>query len=171
MRQAGPADAEAIDAIAIAGFESYREFAGPGFRPPGPRVEFLREHLAAPETWAMLAEDSGAVVGVVAFRPMLTERWSGEPVPGLAHFWMLFVSPDSWGRRIGRTLHDVAVAEIVTRGYRRARLWTPVGAERARALYRSAGWVETGSTYDSDIGLDLIVYELDIEKVRRSRYS
>lgn len=34
---------------------------------------------------------------MVAFRQLLSERWSGEPVPEVAHFWMLFVDPDRWG--------------------------------------------------------------------------
>jgi Acetyltransferase (GNAT) family len=82
---------------------------------------------------------------------------------------MLFVHPDSWRRGIGRSLHDLAVAEMSAHGYRRARLWTPTEAGGARAFYRRAGWIERGSVHHDPIGLDLTICELDLRGSRRSR--
>jgi GNAT superfamily N-acetyltransferase len=168
MRRAGTADADEIIAVTSAGFESYREFAPPAWRPPLADPELLRERLASPDVWAAVAEEEGGVRGVVAFRPLLTERWSGDPVQGVAHFWMLFVHPDWWRRGIGRSLHDLAVAEIAARGYRRARLWTPTGANAARALYSRAGWTEGESIHEQALGLDLTTYERKVEAARSS---
>lgn len=166
LRRPSPGDAEAIAAVIAAGFESYRAFAPRGWEPPDRNAELLRERLALPEVWAAVAEEGDEVRGVVAFRPMLSERWSGSRVPGFAHVWLLFVHPGSWRRGVGRSLHDLAVAEMAAQGFRRARLWTPVRAEAARALYNGAGWVECDATFGEEVGLDLVAYELDLEQPR-----
>jgi ribosomal protein S18 acetylase RimI-like enzyme len=165
LRPAHPRDADAIAALARAGFESYRAWAGPDWHPQVEGVVeagFLRERLAWPQVWAAVAEDSGEIRGVVAFKPLLTERWSGDRLPGWAHVWMLFVDPQCWGRGIGRSLHGLAVEEMRRQGYRRARLWTPTQAEPARSLYERAGWLATGRLFADELALDLTVYELEL---------
>jgi len=166
VRRARPEDAEAIRAVVAAGFESYREFAGPDWRPPPEPLgglEAVRERLASPDVWAAVYGPN-SVHAVVAFRPLLSERQSGEPVPGVAHFWLLFVHPDWWRRGIGRELHQLAVREMHSRGYTRAELRTPAGAERARSFYEGSGWIERGSIQDDALDLELVIYELDLKQ-------
>ena len=67
----------------------------------------------------------------------------GDPVPGTAHFWQLFVRQDLWGTGLAGDLHDRAVTEMRSRGYTRARLLTPTGQARARAFYKRRGWRES----------------------------
>jgi GNAT superfamily N-acetyltransferase len=83
-------------------------------------------------------------------------------VPGVAHFWLLFVAPARWGQGLGRALHDVAVAQMRVQGYHRAELWTPVGAAAARALYARSGWVQTASHYAPELGLELLTVRLEL---------
>jgi GNAT superfamily N-acetyltransferase len=147
--------------------ESYRAWAGPDWRPPTDLPgsdDLLRRRLTWPGAWAAVAEAQGEIRGAVAFKPMLAERWSGEPLPGIAHVWMLFVHPDWWGRGIGRALHELCVGEMRARGYRHARLWTPTAARPARALYERVGWRATGAGHAEELGLHLTSYELDLQR-------
>lgn len=164
-RAAGPADARAILDLVAAGFESYRSWADPGWRAPAEpigTVEELTQRLEDQDVSATLAEEGGEAVGVVAFKPLLTERATGDPVPGTAHFWLLFVRADRCGKGIGRALHDLAVAEVRARGYLRAHLWTPAGARAARSLYEASGWTAKAVFHEERLRLELCAYELEL---------
>lgn len=164
-READSNDAQAIAALVQAGFESFRAWASPSWRPPAEPIgdlDAIRERLSLPEVFAAVAEEGSELYGVVAFRPLLAQRQWGEPVRGVAYLWLLFVHPDRWRRGIALSLHDLAVRTMRARGFRRAELRTPSGAEQARALYERCGWAPTGSLHGREIGLDLTTYELDV---------
>ncbi|MGF2075621.1 hypothetical protein, partial [Enterococcus casseliflavus] len=57
LRPARGEDAEAIAETVRLGFESFRTWAGPAFDPPPVSTELsrVREGLALPSTWAILA--------------------------------------------------------------------------------------------------------------------
>jgi GNAT superfamily N-acetyltransferase len=166
-------DAAALVAIVKAGFESYAEFAPPGWRPPPPvhdDVERTAELLADPGTWAMLALDGDRPVGHFAFTPArersLDEppgNWRDRPlIPGLAHLWQLFVLRPWWGQGVAAALHEAGVAEMRAQGYERARLFTPSGQARARRFYERRGWIAVDEQPNPDLGLDLTEYRLDL---------
>jgi GNAT superfamily N-acetyltransferase len=156
LRPATAEDAEAmLDTVGI-GFEGYREFAPPGWRPPQrwgpPERARTRARLQAPGTWAMLAEADGLVAGHAGFFPQ-------PGVRGSAHLWQLFVRPPWWGTGLARELLRRAVDAALTRGCRRMRLYTPRDHARARAFYEREGFSATGwEDYEEPLGLMLVEY-------------
>jgi GNAT superfamily N-acetyltransferase len=156
LRPAGAGDAEAFSATVAIGFDGYRAFAPLGWVPPDAtapdEVARVRERLAAPGTWGLLAEADGAVAGHVAFTPQ-------AGVEGSAHLWMLFVRPAWWGSGLARDLLGRALEEARTQEYRRMRFFTPRDHVRARAFYAREGFRETGvETLEIAIGLMLVEY-------------
>ncbi|MGH2374433.1 MAG: GNAT family N-acetyltransferase [Candidatus Methylomirabilaceae bacterium] len=108
--------------------------------------------------WALLRVEGSTVVGVCHGAP----EWDferNEPVPGVAHLTGLFVEPEEWGRGYGRALVRAACDVMRARGFRKARLWVAVGNERARRLYSSEGWRETGRAGTASDGRELVEYE------------
>jgi len=159
-RPAGPDDAEAISETVAIGFDGYREFAPQGWYPPDStapdEVARVRERLAAPETWALLAEGGGEVAGHVAFLPQ-------AGVAGSAHLWMLFIRPAWWGTGLARDLLGRAFEEARAREYRRMRFFTPRDHARARAFYGREGFRDTGvETLEVSLGLVLVEYAREL---------
>jgi GNAT superfamily N-acetyltransferase len=171
-RPATVADADAVIADVQAGFDSYKSFAPSGWRPPpfAERREMVAELLADADTWALLALADGRPVGHVSFYPA-RERGPGERrhwrrrtlIPGLAHLWQLFVLPDWWGRGVAPALHGAAVAEMATRGFRAARLYTPTAHARARRFYERRGWRVMQDTFHEELALMLSEYRLELD--------
>ena len=77
----------------------------------------IREGLERPSTWALLAFSGGEPAGHVAITQAREREEPRPDIPGLAHFWMLFVRPPWWGSGLAARLNGLAVE----RG-RRARL-------------------------------------------------
>jgi GNAT superfamily N-acetyltransferase len=156
LRPAGPADTEAMAETLQIGFDGYRAFAPPGWRPPdarsAPEVARMRARLSDPATWAMLAEDGGLVAGHAGYVPQ-------PGTPGSAHLWQLFVRPPWWGSGLARALLEEAVAAAEAEGYGRMRFFTPRDQARARAFYEREGFVHTGwEAFEAAIGLVLVEY-------------
>jgi len=156
LRRAGIADAEAMAETIAIGFDGYRAFAPPGWRPPDatgpPELARMRARLDAPATWAQIAEDRGLVAGHAAFFPQ-------PGVPGSAHLWQLFLRPPWWGTGLAAELLRGAVEAAVALGLRRMRFYTPRDQARARAFYEREGFAPTGwEGYEEPIGLVLVEY-------------
>jgi GNAT superfamily N-acetyltransferase len=159
----------AVLALMQAGFEGYRSFAPPGWKPPEQdrgaalAVEYVVTHA---DTWYVVAEDEQGHAGQCGFHSAHEERMMrGSRIPGMAHLWQLFVREDLWGSGLGDRLHRVAVEAMRGRGFTRARLNTPAGQARARAFYDRRGWVETGASDLGGLGapaLEVVRYELDL---------
>jgi GNAT superfamily N-acetyltransferase len=156
-----------------AGFDSYVEFAPPGWQPPDVSVnrELTVELLGDPETWALLALEGESPVGHIAFLPGRERRpsdrpradWRSRPViPGLAHLWQLFVLPRWWGSGVAPSLHDAAIGEMRARGYERGRLFTPSRHLRARRFYERRGWTVAEESWNDQLGLMLSEYGLNL---------
>jgi GNAT superfamily N-acetyltransferase len=146
LRPASPTDAERLAIVVSEGFETYRSFAPSGWEPPAANDELdsLRERLADPEVWCLLAEAGGEPAGHVALLPAAKHsRWPSAE-PGLVQLWQLFVRPPWWGSSLATELHREALREAAERGYRTMRLFTPVGHARARRFYEREGWTEAG---------------------------
>src|SRR3954447_5956656 len=91
FREATPDDAPQMRARMLEGFDTYYEFAPPGWEAGRASEEAFRERLALKSHWCVIAVgDGGAELGHSAF---LDSADSGhpDPEPGLAHFWQLFV--------------------------------------------------------------------------------
>ena len=83
-----------------------------------------------PRSSVVVAEQDGAIVGVVSARPGRLEH--------------LFVDPRNWRLGIGRQLHDAAVAVSSAAGVDRCQLEVLEENQRARAFYERLGWRADG---------------------------
>ncbi len=99
--------------------------------------EFERELAGLPGAYApprgalLIAREQGAAVGCVALRPL------GHDTCELKR---LYVRPETRGSGAGRALTERALDEARRIGYRRIRLDTVPGMERAQALYLKLGF-------------------------------
>ena len=161
LRIADLDDAETLAETVRLGFASFRSWAGPAFDPPPGTLEAdrIREGLARPSTWALLALAGDEPAGHVAIT-QARERAEPRPdIPGLAHFWMLFVRQPWWGSGLAVRLNGLAVQEAERRGYQALRLHTPAGNARGRAFYEREGWHAAGAPIPEPLlGLDLVEY-------------
>jgi GNAT superfamily N-acetyltransferase len=172
IRRATVDDLDAILAHLRAGFASFAEFAPAGWQPPNPHRERTAKLLERPSTWAAIALDGEHSVGHVSFTPGRGRpfeqhggAWRDEPpIPGLAHLWQLFVIPERWGTGVAERLYEAGIDAMVGEGYERARLYTPVDHGRARRFYERRGWTMTGQAVDSEIGLALAEYRLELSR-------
>jgi GNAT superfamily N-acetyltransferase len=154
-------DAPELGVTVRLGFEGYRAWARPGWDPPPPQLDLIRirENLALPDTWCVIAEAGGATAGHAAFTPARTREEPKEPVPGLAYLWMLFVREPWWGTGLAADLLGRATAEARARGYTAMRLETPSAHARARRFYEREGWRVSGDPeYASTLGLEVVEY-------------
>jgi len=153
-RRAGRADAETMLQTMAIGFEGYRAFAPPGWRPPDDIAELarLRDRLGDPGTWALIAEESEQAAGHVGFLPQ-------PATEGSAHLWQLFIRPAWWGTGLAGELLARAIEEARAQGYERMRLFTPDGQARARAFYEREGFEAVGPpAFDPKIGFEVVQY-------------
>ena len=169
IRTGEPSDASAAIALLKAGFDTYREFAPVGWQPPDPGLEeelAFERFLGDERIWYVVAEDDRGHAGQCGFTPAHTLRaMKGDPVPGTAHFWQLFIRSDLWGSGLAADLHDRAMTEMRSRGYSRARLLTPTGQARARSFYERRGWREAPISVEEPpdlAGLPVMQYELEL---------
>ncbi|MGH3757327.1 N-acetyltransferase family protein [Actinophytocola sp.] len=108
----------------------------------------------------LVAERGSNVVAFVHFGPHSEGSPDGEIFDCFAH-------PDVWGRRVAAAVLDKAWELLREARFRRVRLWTMAGANRARHFYESFGFTETGHTRERDFGDGRPV--LEVEYARRAR--
>jgi ribosomal protein S18 acetylase RimI-like enzyme len=167
IRHAKPDDAAAVMDLLARSFEGYAAFSPPDWEPPLPgddERELTARFFADPRVWYVVAEDERGHAGQCGFTPAYSERaMRGDPVPGIAHFWQLFVRPDWFGRGLADHLHAEAIAAMPARGYTHARLSTPTGQARARAFYEKRGWRLAVEPFPSgELGIPLTQYVRDL---------
>ena len=98
----------------------------------------------APPTGALLlARSAGKALGCVALRQLDAD--------GRCEMKRLYVTPGGRGLGLGRRLAEAVIAEAQHLGYREMCLDTLRSMQRAIALYRSLGFVETGAYYATPI--------------------
>jgi RimJ/RimL family protein N-acetyltransferase len=78
-----------------------------------------------------------------------------------AEIYGFYAHPSVWGTGVAGTLMDGALDHLAETGYRRVRLWTLAGANRARRFYVRAGFEESGATREHDFGDGRPVLELE----------
>ena len=161
LRPATGADADAMAETVRQGFESFREWVGPAWKPPPEvsRADGIREGLRRPSVWALIALESGRVAGHVSFAQAREREEPRPEIPGMAHLWQLFVRRPWWGTGLAARLNGLAVEAAAARGYQLMRLYTPLGHARARAFYEREGWTTDGVAIPEPLlGLDLLEY-------------
>jgi GNAT superfamily N-acetyltransferase len=153
FHEATAADAPEMAETVGIGFNTYRAFAPPGWEPPPFAVEVaaIRSRMVGHDAWALLTRDGEAPAGHIALL--------ADPAPGTVYLWQLFIRPPHWGTGLADRLHEEFLEASRTRGYRRARLRTPVDQARSRRFYERNGWQTDGvASYEEKLGLDLLVY-------------
>jgi ribosomal protein S18 acetylase RimI-like enzyme len=155
IRPATADDLPAVLAINAEGFETYREFAPPGWEAPA--FDGIAE-LALDERAAWLvSEVEGRVVGHVMFIPAAV---SSVPLddPKLAHVMQVFVAASHRGTPVATELMNALVDEAIARGYEHMRLFTPSQAGRARRFYEREGWTQVDEVHDTPLGFPVVEY-------------
>lgn len=153
VRAITPDDLELLAANVVAGMDTYRSFAPPGWEPPDveQQMTFMAARLER-GAWGRVAYDGDDLAGHVLFV-------AADGHPGLAHIAGLFVTPPWWGSGLAARLLAAAVAEMRAQGYEQARLFTPLLQARARRFYEREGWVvQPGVLPEPGLGLDLVEY-------------
>lgn len=175
LRDASPADAEAIAAVARASWhEAYDELVGAEtvdstvdrwYDP-----ESLRETIAAAagadsavtgeETVFLVAEREGAIRGFANAGPAPDSENGPEADAFLAR---LYVHPDHWGAGIGTALTRRLARRLRDAGYER--VWLEVFAENdpGRGFYESLGFERVGSERETFGGTELTTLQLAMD--------
>ena len=160
-RPATPRDAHVVAEVIAAGFATYADFAPAGWTPRRAIQEEPEVHirLSRGDVHGRLAlTQAGAVAGFTGWMPARERAEPGDPIPGRAHLWSLFVAPDWWGTGLAAELHDWVVTGMRDSGYASAQLWTPRDHARARRFYEREGWETTDEGQWSEmLALDLIL--------------
>ena len=154
-------DAERLASLSRTAKLSYRDWAQPNWEPPSLADEQVRweRRLVDPAGWTLIASDSGAALGTIHFTEARRRRGEGAAIAGRAHLSGLVVLPASWGAGIGSALLDAALAEMQSRGYREAQLFTAVANRRSRIFYERRGWRATATNTHHHDELWLAAYE------------
>lgn len=89
-------------------------------------------------------------VGFIMFDWRPEKKW--------VEIWRLMIDHRFQGKGYGRRAMELALEKIRRAGlFCRVQLYYVPGNEKARALYRSLGFGETGSTLDGEIQMELIL--------------
>jgi GNAT superfamily N-acetyltransferase len=158
LRVAVPADAPAMARTMSIGFETYRAFAPPGWRPPPDDTPWIRNRMSTTAgAWALLAEVAGEPAGHVSLVPL-----PGDEVR-TAYLWHLFVRPPHWGSGLAGVLHDAFLDRAREAGHARAQLRTPAAHGRARRFYARRGWrVDGPPERDTPFGMPIVTMDLGL---------
>jgi len=92
-------------------------------------------HYAAQGGTVWVAEDAGAIAGMIAAVPLDGGRWEVCKV---------YVHPDRHGAGLAHRLLDVAEAHAMAAGATRLLLWTDTRFDRAHRFYEKRSWVRDG---------------------------
>jgi ribosomal protein S18 acetylase RimI-like enzyme len=74
----------------------------------------------------------------------------------------LHVLPSQWGQGIGSALHDSALAELSSAGYRTAGLCVIAANHRARRMYEKRGWVLRQGAEQNAYGVTEVRYRREL---------
>lgn len=155
VRLGGSSDFEAAISVWRAS-----EVARSGERPVSPeQEERARGHVENPDSFLLVAEGAGDIVGVACAMPGLADDGAGPEIEGLCHIGMVFVAPEHWGAGIGGMLVDATLDEARSRGYQETQLWTHKDNERAKRLYERRGFGRSGREMKDDLGEWIDHYE------------
>lgn len=157
VRRAEAADAAAIAAVHVAGWEgAYRGMvpdAALERRTEARQTELWEELLGGigdpvdgRRPWVALAErGDGRHARVIGFIALNVPSRDADAGPLTAEVAALYVEPTEWRRGAGRGMMDAALAEAAERGCAAVTLWVLEPNRRARAFYERCGFAEDGA--------------------------
>ncbi|WP_424184788.1 GNAT family N-acetyltransferase [Actinokineospora sp. G85] len=154
VREATAEDAAAVGEVhAEAWRQAYRDLFEPDWL-----NRFVDAHRVR---WADLGPAGDTVLVAQRDRAVVAFAWTGPHPdnPADAELRAFYAHPTTWGSGVARALLD-GVADAVA-DYRRVRLWTMAGANRARRFYTREGFTETGLSREHDFGDGRPVLELE----------
>lgn len=146
VRQAGPADVDAVAPL----FDAYRQFYHQPSDPALARA-FIAERIARSESVIFLAERDGQAVGFVQLYPLFSST-AARP----RRLWLLndlFVSPSARGGGVARALMDRARRLGEDTGAAGLELATARSNTPAQRLYESLGWRQDELFLRYELGL------------------
>jgi ribosomal protein S18 acetylase RimI-like enzyme len=117
-----------------------------GHRLPDPQPWRMRARLADPELSLFVAVEGAELAGFIACG---TNR-DPDPERGVGEVQSLFVGPAGWRRGTGRALMAAALADLDTRGYEQATVWSFDANARANAFYEAHAFTRDGATRTED---------------------
>ncbi len=99
-----------------------------------------------PRRGTLVATEDGRVVGFAHIAPARDEDSNGA----VGEIWAIYLSPDVWGRGIGRELMAAALSQLAQAGFEQVTLWVLDSNARARRFYEAAGFNPDGAVKDDD---------------------
>ncbi|MCT2586856.1 GNAT family N-acetyltransferase [Actinophytocola gossypii] len=163
VREATVADADAVGEVhAEAWRAGHRDvFEGDWLRRLAEQRRTLWSSVMTSREFArntMLVAERGHRVAAFAYCGPHSDRGPGGEV------FDLYAHPTVWGHGVAWTLLDAACESLRDTGFRRVRLWTMAGANRARHFYTSYGFTETPRRREHDFGDGRPVLEVEYER-------
>jgi ribosomal protein S18 acetylase RimI-like enzyme len=153
IRQAVPDDAEAVERVRLAGWQTAYRGAIPDSYLDAMVVNAgrRRAHLAGPPDGfiAGVAVAGDAVIGWVSAGPCRDED---RREPGQGEVFACYVHPDWWRHGAGRLLMEHALAALHEAGRDDVTLWVLEANDRARRFYDRFGFVPDGERMLRDFG-------------------
>ena len=172
LRRGAVEDLDLILATVQIGFETYVEFAPPGWTPPTPAEERARtaDLLGEPETWVSSRAPAASPSGTSASFPRASAASAAAgrrlahpcPSPRARPSLAALRAPGVVGQRGRRDPPRGGRGEMREQGYARARLFTPSQHARARRFYERRGWALGEQRLDLNLGLELAEYRLEL---------
>jgi ribosomal protein S18 acetylase RimI-like enzyme len=154
IRQATASDAQAIAEIQVRSWQwAYRTLIPDYYLDSlsatlERRIEAYREqimHLPAQHSW-WIVEEAKCPAGFTMTGPSRDLDVS----PMVAEVFAIYLSPNTVGKGLGRTLFKHAVEDLQQGGYAQATLWVLENNTRARTFYEAAGWALDGSSKNEE---------------------
>jgi GNAT superfamily N-acetyltransferase len=154
-------DAEALTRIHVASWRAaYRHEISAAFLGAldvRERIAITEKRLARPGATALLAEDTGQVLGFCYLGPTRDEDDDGSSV---CEIYALHVDPEHWRRGVGGVLFRAARREALERDFSSLSLWVLDTNTRARAFYATVGLATDGASKVEELGPGVRVHEV-----------
>jgi ribosomal protein S18 acetylase RimI-like enzyme len=160
IRPFSPADAEAVNAVALAAFAQYE-----GVYSDWDSLTRSVGAMAglADQAEIVVAEESGTIVGAVAYVPPGASPRADFFEPTWAIVRMLVVDPSARGRGLGRRLTEACLERARRDGAATLALHTSPAMEAALALYLKMGF-DLERPLPDRFGVPYAVYRMELRK-------